>query len=266
MAETEYPLLVFAEPTTAERAKRTGGGGKITIPSAGHQAERLAPQFTRLDRAMTERRLALQANPLGIQPEQVLVLETIGSIDNFITAVRHIKGLEWLGDFEHDDLFPEHGFEDEANPQKRLRGQLFLVMTDQRALHEMQRLFCRWRADSSARFPHGLANLKRAFAHLYTIRPWGIEDRIRETGLLQDWNERLQFGSEVVPFEAELWFRRDPRRRRKAELYLRSIVEASGGQIVSQCIIPDIDYHAILGRLPSNQVAEVIDQSSIPKI
>ena len=138
MAEIDYPLLVFPEPTHAERDKRGGGGGAVKIPDASQQAERLAPQFQRLQDAMVQKRAALQDNTLGIQPEQVLVLETIGSIDNFVNAVRRVEGLEWLGEFEHDPIDPEYGFEDEQDSQKLLNGQLFLVMTDQQALQQMQ--------------------------------------------------------------------------------------------------------------------------------
>ena len=63
-------------------------------------------------------KLALQDNTLGIQPEQVLVIETIGSIADFVDAVGEIEGLEWLGEFELEDIAPDYGFEDENDPQK----------------------------------------------------------------------------------------------------------------------------------------------------
>ena len=217
MAETEYPLLVFPEPAQAERAKRFGGGGEIRRPSPSHQAQRLVPQFRRLQEAMDNRRLALQDSPLGIQPELVLVLETIGAIEDFIRAVNRIPGLEWLGESELDDLPPEHGFEDGKNADKLLKGQLFLVMTDQEALNQMRRLFEVWERDQGASFPYGLARLKHAFEHLLTIRPWGVEDRIRETGILEDWSERLEQDQAYVPFEAELWFRKTAFGRERAE-------------------------------------------------
>ena len=76
---------------------------------------------------MEQKRAALQDNTLGIQPEQVLVLETMGSIDNFVNAIKRIPGLDWLGEFEHEPFDPEHGFEDEENAEKQLNGQLFLI-------------------------------------------------------------------------------------------------------------------------------------------
>ncbi len=257
MAKTDYPLLVFPEPVLAERAKRNRSSGKIRIPDASQQAQRLAPQFQRLQEAMERRRLALQNNSLGVVPEQVLVLETIGSIQNFIRAVDKIPGLEWLGEYEVDDIAPEFGFEDEKNPEKHLSGQLFLVMTDQEALSEVHSLFRRWKRDRSASFPSGLAPLKRAFEYLHTIRPWGVEDRIRETGILEDWRNRLENDEDDVHFQAELWFRRSAHRRQQAESLLRSTIESQEGEVVQQCLIPEIAYHALLGHLPRAQVQAI---------
>ncbi len=210
---------------------------------------------------MDNQRLALRDNPLGMQPEQVLVLETVGPIQNFIGAVSRIPGLEWLGEQELDDMAPEHGFEDATNAEKVLRGRALLVMTDQVALSQMRRLFRSWEQDSDARFPRGLAPLKHAFEHLHTIRPWGVEDRVRETGILEDWAERLYYNEDYVPFEAELWFRKGRARRERSEAQLRYVITSLEGQVVQQCMIPDIEYHALLGRLPRMHVQAIVDDA-----
>ena len=188
------------------------------------------------------------------------MLETIGSIVNFVNAIRNIEGLEWLGESELEDIEPNYGFEDYSDSSKRLKGQLFLVMTDQRALQQMKSLFDTWQKDPDARFPRRLATWKRAFVHLQEIRPWGAEDRIRETGLLEDWRFRLLHDQTKVPFEAELWFRNSPDRRWQAEAELRRIVESLDGEIVQQCIISDISYHAVLGRLSCKHIQEMAEQ------
>ena len=258
-AMAERPLLIFPEPTHAERSKRGRGGGRLRIPEAGKQAQRLAPQFNRLQDAMEQKRVALQNNTFGIQPEQVLVLETIGSINEFINAVRKIDGLEWLGEFESDPIEPEHGFEDEEDLQKQLSGQLFLVMTDQEALGQMLRYFSLWQGDPDLSFPSGLAPLKQAFTRLRTIRHWDVEDRLRETGILADWEDRIESGEDTIPFEAELWFRNDPTRRTQAESYLRNIISSLNGEVTQQCVIPEVAYHAILGVLPRTHIQNLLE-------
>ena len=259
----EHPLLIFPEPAQAERAKRRGGGGKLRLPGAGQQAGRLGPQFRRLQQAMDRQRLALQGNALGLQPEQALVIETIGPVQNFVNAVKKVEGLEWLGELELDDLAPVHGFQDEKDPQKQLKGQLFLVMTDQRALQEIQGLFGAWQQNPDMDFPRGLAPLKHAFAHLDTIRPWDAQDRVRDTGVFEDWQIRAQQGQNIIPFEAELWFRASAERRQQAEASLRSVVGALGGEVVQQCVIPEIAYHGILGRIPVDRVDGIVAQREV---
>ncbi len=259
----KYPLLIFPKPAHAEKETRHGGGRPPRVPDAQRQAGRLMPQFQRLQQAMDCQRLALQNNSLGLQPEQALVLETIGPIENFIKAVKKVEGLEWLGEFELDDIAPDHGFEDEKDPQKQLKGQLFLVMTDQRALQELQNLFNRWHRNPEARFPRHFAPWKQAFIHLHAIRPWDAQDRIRETGLFEDWQARVQHGQQAVPFEAELWFRGNADRRQQAEAFLRNLIGTLGGHVVQQCVIPDISYHGMLGQIPADKVSEIVAQREV---
>lgn len=208
---------------------------------------------------MEQRRVALRDNQLGLVPEQVLVIETVGSVQDFVRAVEKIKGLEWLAEYDLDALPPAHGFEDRSKSDKLLRGQLFLVMTDQQALNQFQRLFNRWRKDRTTAFPRGLAPWRHAFDWLHTIRPWDARDRIRETGVLEDWRFRLEHDQNDVPFEAEFWFRRNAEQRRTAESELREVITSLQGTIVGQCAIAEVAYHAILGRLPPTRVKEVID-------
>ena len=259
----DYPLLVFPNPVVVDRAKRKGFPSPLRIPTAFEQAERLAPQFQKLQEAMDQKRVSLQDNPLGIQPEQVLVLETVGPIDNFINALKRIDGFEWMGELENLEIDPDYGFQDGKNPDRLLHGQLFMVMTDQRALQEMQVFFNQWREDSDAKFPYGLARLKQAFEHLYAIRPWDAEDRIRDTNLLEDWEERLELGGQPIPFEADLWFRGNSSRRQTSTAHLRSIVESLGGAIVTECVIPEILYHGVLGNIPPEKAQEILNQEDV---
>lgn len=212
---------------------------------------------------MERRRIEIQDSAAGIQPELALVLETVGSVEKFINAVRRIQGLEWLGEFEVDDIAPGEGFEDEKDPEKPLSGHLYLVMTDALALRQIQSLFDRWKQNPDTDFPYGLAKLKHVFAHLRTIRPWDVQDRIAETGVLDDWQFRVEHGQEMVPFEAELWFRHNPERRRQAEEMFRALVEEVGGDIAGQCVLEEIAYHGILGHIPAGAVQTMLEQREV---
>ena len=61
-----------------------------------------------------------------------------------------------------------------------------------------------------------------------------------------------------VPFEAELWFRKNAALRGQVESQIRDILVAMEGELIDRCVIPDIAYHAVLGRLPRAQVQTII--------
>lgn len=173
----ERPLLILPAPTEpAKRGKKKGGGGRPHLPSRDRQAERLAPRFTVLQEALAARRARLSTEASGVVPEEVIVLETVGSVNNFIVAVRNIEGLEWLGEIEEEDIPPDDDFfvpdrEGAARPDKMLRGRLFLVLSNHQALEQMLSLWNSWQ-DGQA-LPWGLGKWADLFSQLRDVRPWG---------------------------------------------------------------------------------------------
>ena len=109
--------------------------------------------------------MELRDNPLGVLPDQVLVLETVGSVDDFVDAVRKINGLEWLAESELSDIQPDDDFRDDRDGRddRALPGRLFLVMTDAGALTTLRLRFDEFQRDPEAGFPSGLAPLKARF-------------------------------------------------------------------------------------------------------
>jgi hypothetical protein len=145
---TERPILILPEPATAERGSAGRGGAELTqIPSHGRQKERLGPQMTRLESVYTADQAYLQANPDGAMPEHVLVLETIGDVGDFMVAVRNTPGLEWLGEFDEEDIPPDDDFYRATKDGERrddggsLKGRLYLVMTNHAALEQILSLW-----------------------------------------------------------------------------------------------------------------------------
>ena len=87
----ERPLLLFPTPQPADRTKQKPQFGRVHKPNVTRQGQRLSPMFNQLQAAFEARRVEIQQNPAGIDPEQVLVIETIGSVDNFANAVKRIE-------------------------------------------------------------------------------------------------------------------------------------------------------------------------------
>lgn len=259
----ERPLLVFPEPDEAPRSKGRSFPGRVHRPTHGRQGQRLSPRLDQLQQTFEARRLEIQQTTAGIDPEQLLVLETIGSIDAFANAVRRIEGLEWMGELELDEIAPDEDFYDEKHPEKELSGRLFLVMTNQQALEQLLSLWRRYKDDPDMEFQYGLKKFAYVFDTLKDIRRWGVQDRLLETGLLDAWREDLAHDSDSpMRFEAELCFRGSEAKRASSEQVLSQLVAELGGRVVTQCTISEIAYHAILGELPRSAAQEIIDDPS----
>ena len=256
----ERPLLLFPTPQLADRTKQSPQFGRVHKPTVTRQGQRLSPIFNQLQTAFEARKVEIQQNTAGIDPEQVLVIEIIGSVDNFSNAVKRIKGLEWMGELESTEIAPDQDFYNENNPEKKLNGRLYLVMTNQRALDEMLALWRHYQADPSMKFERGLTKFRDVFLHLKNIRRWDVQDRLFETGVIDIWQEDLECdGDRVIPFEVELWFRGNNELRVVSASQVANLVQQAGGRILSQSVIESIAYHGLLAELPAHAIRDIAE-------
>lgn len=260
----DLPLLLFPTPEIADRTKRKVVSGKVNIPTASRQGERLSPLFRQLQNSFNERDIELQHTPVGIEPEQVLVIETVGSIEDFANAVKKIPGLEWMGEIEADEIAPDDDFYDEQNPNKKLNGRLYLIMTNQQALNQMLSLWGQYQNNTSMRFERGLTKFRDVFLHLKDIRHWNVEDRLAEREVFEIWKEEIeQNPNRNVRFEAELWYRGNEAKHNESETVVRQLINQLGGDVITQCTIPSIAYHSILGEIPAEIALQIIEQPEV---
>ena len=254
----DRPLLLFPTPVIADHSKGRGFPTRIHRPSHGRQGQRLSPIFTQLQKEFNARRAELQQTAAGADPEQVLVIETVGSIENFANAIKRIGGLEWMGEVETDEIAPDQDFYDESDEAKDLSGRLYLVMTNQRALDEMLSLWQRYQSDPKMTFERGLTRFRDVFFSLKDIRRWGAQDRIEETGLLDAWREELKHADDrAIRFEVELWYRGTDSKRQEARGQIYQLISDLGGTVPTDCIITDIGYHALLAEIPANTAQQI---------
>jgi hypothetical protein len=254
----ERPLLLFPEPESASRTKRQGGPGGYYYPSHDSQGRRLSPIFQNLQIAFRQRNIEIQQSTAGIDPEQVLIIETIGSVEQFANAVRKISGLEWLGEIEVDEIEPnEYFYADDKS--KKLKGRLYLILSNYQALQEMLNLWTRYTKNPNMVFRHGLTKFRDVFKCLKDIRRWSVEDRLDESGIIECWQKSLiHFPDDVKRFEIELWYRESSFKRNQSKNRLESIINQAGGQIITECTIKDIRYHSILAELPASEIENII--------
>ncbi|WGH92519.1 S8 family peptidase [Auritidibacter ignavus] len=239
---------------------------RVSKPSAGRQGERLTPQFGELRAAFNAGRAHLSVDtPDEVDPALVVVFDLAGSIKDFRNAIDQIDGLEFLSELIGDQSDPDDDFHmadsENGRTDKPVQHSLYLMMSNAKAIDELLRLFTAWQADPSASFAYGLGKFKTAFQQLTAIRRWGPEDRIRETGLREQWQEKLDVvGQSVstVMVEVELWYRRDAAKRATAQAHVEQVISDSGGRVLDRSQIGEISYHALLAELPIQQVHSLL--------
>ena len=213
------PHLLLPTPTRVDRRSLTGLVALRLDPVLDAKASALSVAF----KTSKVRRGRRGLGQVSGEPEELVVLETVGRIDDLARAISRIPGMEWLGDVDIDELLPEPTFlEPQPEPTP---GRLYLVMSSQEGIDELIRL---WRIyleqGDRATFPYGLSKWRDVFAGLNNIRRWGPEDRVRETGLEQDVEFPRALGQQAVGIELELWYRENPASRRTATAAISELV------------------------------------------
>jgi Subtilase family len=196
-------------------------------------------------------------------PELVAVFDLAGSVETFMRACARVDGLEFLADLQEDNVAADDDFyfeDPDGVSEDTVPQSLYMVMSNAQAVNELVRLFEHWQEDPTITFDTGLNPLKEVFRLLRAIRRWGPEDRIRETGLLQEWREHValigQMGAARV--EIELWFRDDRARSAAAEANVAALIADAGGRTIRSATLPEIRYHGILADIPYTQVEAVL--------
>jgi len=253
----ELPLLIFPEPAVESRRQPPVGGGVLVKPSAVDQEKRLHSKF----RSIAQSFQTLQTTVQGVEPEQVVVFETIGaSVERLAAAAERVPGLEWLAEMDLEDVEPLDGFYDEKRPDKRLSCRLYAVMSNQRAMDQLVSLWNHWCSHPAERAKLYFGPFKQVFIHLKDVRRWSVEDRLAATGVIEYWNEYLSRQQADVRFEVELWCRGSQSARNQAFANLLSIITEAGGKCLAQTAIPEIVYHGVLAQMPAGALRELIDQ------
>jgi hypothetical protein len=127
----------------------------------------------------------------------------------------------------------------------------------------MEKLLSLWKSwdDPKKKFKRGYGKWKEIFNHLKTIRPWDIQDRLRDTGILEYWHEELDTkkGTESkINFEIELWYRRIPNRRKEAKKKIEELILEEKGNVIAACEIDSIRFHSLKAELPPEGIEKVL--------
>ncbi len=254
------PILIFPKSKIFDRDPLSGGGSKLFTPSPAKQRLRLNTSFNQLKSSFT--RAALSVDPAGFSPERTLVLETSGSVGKFYRAARKLEGLEFIQELVGDEIPPDDDFyyqkKGEVKSDKALKGFIYLTMTNEDSLNKLIKYWDNYSEDENYQFPTGLAPLKNLFACLYNIRYWDTSDRLKNTGLIGNWIQRIEDQQEDLPVEIDFWFRDNSELRHQSEERVKKLIDSIGGQVVQSYTLEPIQYHAILAKIPAQLVTSLL--------
>jgi hypothetical protein len=262
------PLLGLHRTVDAKRfPQKPGFSPPPRGPGIQAQGIRLGPKFDKIERAFESKRLSTSTNGTPeSDAELVLVFDLAGTVEGFNRAVARIEGFEFLAESAEDPIRPDDDFHligKDGEPSDRdLSHQLQVTMTNATAAKELVRLFSAWKNGDESAFPRGMGRFKKLFAQLLDVRPWSVEDRIAETGLLDAWRERIEVaGNFVMPVrvEIQLWFRKNAADRSSAESRIRALLAPHSATVISRSVIESIQYHALLIELSVQRVQTLLN-------
>ena len=257
------PLLVFPQARIISPPKGRGfPAGQPHVPAHEEQVQRLDEQLYKLQQDFARYKADVNPSMAGFEPETVLVIEIAGSVAEFRQAVE-AAGLEWLGEWELDDIPPNNDFFVPDNEGKRtdkpIGGRMFLSLGNEAGMQEILSLWGQWRDGKT--LPHGKGKWTAVFNQMIQIRRWGIEEVLRETGMLDLWRDMLDpvDPRQTIRCQLELFYRKAKNKRIRSEQQVRVLVEAISGRLLGDFIdMPEIAFHAVKIELPAQSIRQLL--------
>lgn len=148
--------------------------------------------------------------------------------------------------------------------KKSLTGRLFLSITNERGLNELLSLWQQW--EKGQQLPTGKTKWRDIFNQLSIIRRWGIEETLRETGMIERWRDLVEpvaTNPADISFQIELFYRKDLVARQHNEQLIIGLLEEIGGRTLGSFIdMEKIAFHAVKAILPAEQVRHLLEEAN----
>jgi hypothetical protein len=257
-----FPILAIDSISSGPRSNLPSGFASVRPAGRAAQAARLDARFSALGDAMSNERLTISDTVAAHDPELVIVLEVNSTMTEFARAASAIPGLEFLAEIAEDPEEPEHGITTQR-PGQLVDRTLYVLAQNAQALTQLRALWALWLSTEQPTFARGLAPWKQVFALLKDVRAWGPGDRIAGTQLQEVWTEALGRGEDSFVAEVELWFRRAPGARARAEAAVLTDLRLGGCEILDVVQIDEIAYHAVLVRVDASVAADTLREVGV---
>ena len=260
---THLPLLIFPKyESVSPPSGRPVPPRDTHFPNHEDQKERLGPKIEKLKASISQ-------NVAGLEPETVLIIEIVGSVEQFYQAVEKV-GLEWLGERDVEEIEPDEYFyqykkseqpEEKIKADQKLKGRIFLSFLNQQGLKSLLSLWTKWK--NKEKFSKGETKWRDVFKQTKDIRQWSIQEALIETGMINRWQDIIDPIEPDKPttFQIELFYRKDPKKRKQNEKDIEKLLKNIGGKTISAFIdMEDIAFHAVKAQLPAQKISDLVKQ------
>ena len=142
---------------------------------------------------------------------------------------------------------------------KKLTGRLFISMGNEAEMQELLFLWKLWK--NNKKLPNGKTQWRDIFNQTLQIRRWGIEETLRETGMLDQWRDLLEpiNPTQLIHCQIELFYRQSSEKRKENEVNIGILLKATGGRILGEFLdMPHIAYHAVKAELPADSIKQLL--------
>lgn len=256
-----YDILTFeakrVRPIVHE--KKNFPSPAFHFPGYQGQGRRIGEKMRNLEDPYQRITADIRQSELGLDPDYVLVFEVAGRVASIENTINQIEGFHFLTDEDwdgwegEDDFCLMDGDERITMPQR-----LYAVLSNQRAVRHLMAMWNRYL--SGEKFKRGETAIYHLFEQLHDVHYWGIEDRVNETRVVENLQERLNNGEETVPLEIELWYIDNEEKANQAEQRICGYIKTNGGNVVDRCRFREIKYHAMAVQIPPAVALQIVSK------
>ena len=182
------------------------------------------------------------------------MIETVGKFQDFHKAVSKIDGLEWMAEFDIDDINLDDVYESESDAHKKAKkkgGRWYLSSSNVQALQDLLTRYKHWR--ETKEIEYGLGTWKNFFIYITDLRFWNEKDRLENTGIIDKWKEEIEVKGGTrseFNFEVVLHYQRNEDDANSAEKKLIKYIEEQKGKVGKTYRNNHIAFHAFKVTLP----------------
>src|SRR5690606_377363 len=154
-------------PSVAEKTNKSGSSGNTFLPSKDRQIARIEDKISELDRVLAKKSAFLQRQVDNIIPKMILVLETVGEVDDFFKDVRKTPGMEFLAEYQ-SEIDADDDFyildKNRKRVDKPVDARFYLTMTNQEALRELKKYWEEYKKEKTVQsFKRGTTKFRYLF-------------------------------------------------------------------------------------------------------